>query len=134
MGPLQGIRVVEFGGIGPAPFASMVLADLGADVVVIERKSPNQNTRDVSFFNLGRYALLDRGKGSIALDLKQPAGAAAALRLIDRADALIEGFRPGVMERNGLGPDICLARNPRLVYGRMTGRGAERASEPDGWS
>ncbi len=123
MGPLQGIRVVEFGGIGPAPFASMVLADLGADVVVIERKSPNQNTRDVSFFNLGRYALLDRGKRSIALDLKQPAGAAAALRLIDRADALIEGFRPGVMERNGLGPDICLARNPGLVYGRMTGWG-----------
>ena len=123
MGPLQGIRVVEFAGIGPAPFASMMLADLGAEVLVIDRKAANPNTRDVSFFNLGRYALLDRGKRSIALDLKQPAGAAAALRLIDRADALIEGFRPGVMERNGLGPDVCLARNPRLVYGRMTGWG-----------
>ena len=101
----------------------MMLADLGADVLVIDRKAANPNTRDVSFFNLGRYALLDRGKRSIALDLKQPAGAAAALRLIDRADALIEGLRPGVMERNGLGPDVCLARNPRLVYGRMTGWG-----------
>ena len=85
MGPLQGIRVVEFAGIGPVPFASMVLADLGAEVLVIDRKAANPNTRDVSFFNLGRYALLDRGKRSIALDLKQPAGAAAALRLIDRA-------------------------------------------------
>jgi crotonobetainyl-CoA:carnitine CoA-transferase CaiB-like acyl-CoA transferase len=97
MGPLQGVRIVEFAGIGPAPFAAMVLADLGADVLIIDRKIPNQNTCDVSFFNLGPYALLDRGKRTIALDLKQPAGVAAALRLIGNADALIEGFRPGVM-------------------------------------
>ena len=123
MGPLHGIRIVEFAGIGPGPFCGMVLADLGADVLVVGRKVPNQNTRDVSFFNLGRFDLLSRGKRTIALDLKQPAGVAAALQLIKSADALIEGFRPGVMERNGLGPDVCLARNPRLVYGRMTGWG-----------
>jgi alpha-methylacyl-CoA racemase len=92
-------------------------------VLVIDRKVPNANTRDVSFFNPGRFALLNRGKRGVALDLKQPAGVDAALRLIAAADALIEGFRPGVMERNGLGPDVCLARNPRLVYGRMTGWG-----------
>ena len=123
MGPLHGVRIVEFAGIGPAPFAAMVLADLGADVLIVDRKVPNRNTRDVSFFNLGRHALLNRGKRSVALDLKQPEGIAAALRLIDSADALVEGFRPGVMERNALGPDVCLARNPRLVYGRMTGWG-----------
>jgi alpha-methylacyl-CoA racemase len=123
MGPLKGVRIVELAGIGPAPFAAMVLADLGADVLVIDRKVPNQNTRGVSFFNLGRHALLNRGKRAIALDLKQPAGVNAALRLIGSTDALIEGFRPGVMERNGLSPDVCLARNPRLVYGRMTGWG-----------
>jgi alpha-methylacyl-CoA racemase len=123
MGPLQGIRIVEFAGIGPGPFCGMVLADLGADVLVVDRKAPNANTRDVSFFNLGRFALLNRGKRAAALDLKRPAGVDAALRLIAAADALIEGFRPGVMERNGLGPDVCLARNPRLVYGRMTGWG-----------
>lgn len=123
MGPLEGVRIVEFAGIGPGPFCGMVLADLGADVLVVGRKVPNRNTGDVSFFNLGRFDLLNRGKRTIALDLKQPAGVAAALRLIESADALIEGFRPGVMERNGLGPDVCLARNPRLVYGRMTGWG-----------
>jgi alpha-methylacyl-CoA racemase len=101
----------------------MVLADLGADVLVVDRKIPNANTRGISFFDLGRFALLNRGKRAVALDLKQPAGVDAALRLIAAADALIEGFRPGVMERNGLGPDACLARNPRLVYGRMTGWG-----------
>ncbi len=123
MGPLQGIRIVEFAGIGPGPFCGMVLADLGADVLVVGRRVPNQNTRDVSFFNIGRFDLLNRGKRTIALDLKQPAGVAAAVRLIASADALIEGFRPGVMERNGLGPGDCLAHNPRLVYGRMTGWG-----------
>src|SRR5450432_1129369 len=125
MGPLQGLRIVEFAGIGPAPFAAMVLADLGADVLIIDRKVANQNTRGISFFNLGPYALLNRGKRTIALDLKQPAGVEAALRLVATADALIEGFRPGVMERNGLGPDVSLARNPRLVYGRMTGWGQD---------
>jgi alpha-methylacyl-CoA racemase len=123
LGPLQGVRIVEFAGIGPAPFAAMMLADLGADVLVIDRKAPNRNTRGLSFFNLGRHALLNRGKRAIAVDLKQPAGVEAALRLIAGADALIEGFRPGVMERNGLGPDVCLARRPRLVYGRLTGWG-----------
>src|SRR5206468_9013547 len=123
MGPLKGVRIVEFAGIGPAPFATMVLADLGADVLVIDRKVPNQNTRGLSFFNLGRYTLLNRGKRAVALDLKQPAGTEAALRLIGGADALVEGHRPGVMERNGLGPEVCLVRNPALVYGRMTGWG-----------
>jgi len=123
MGPLRGLRIVEFAGIGPGPFCGMVLADLGADVLVIDRKVPNANTRNVSFFNFGRFALHNRGKRTVALDLKRPAGVDAALRLIAAADALIEGFRPGVMERNGLGPDVCLARNPRLAYGRMTGWG-----------
>src|SRR5207344_922086 len=87
MGPLHDVRIVEFAGIGPAPFAAMVLADLGADVLIVDRKSPNPNTRDVSFFNLGAHALLNRGKRTIALDLKQPSGVAVALRLIASADA-----------------------------------------------
>jgi alpha-methylacyl-CoA racemase len=123
MGPLKGVRIIEFAGIGPAPFAAMVLADLGAEVLIIDRKVPNQKTVGLSFFNLGQYALFNRGKQTIALDLKRPEGVATALRLVASADALIEGFRPGVMERNGLGPEVCLARNPRLVYGRMTGWG-----------
>jgi len=123
MGPLAGVRVVEFAGIGPAPFCGMLLADLGADVLLVERKVPNANTAGVSFFNLGRFAIHHRGKRAVALDLKKPEGVAAALRLVERADALIEGFRPGVMERMRLSPEACLARNPRLVYGRMTGWG-----------
>jgi alpha-methylacyl-CoA racemase len=123
MGPLAGLRVVEFAGIGPAPFCGMLLADLGADVMLVERKVPNANTSGVSFFNLGRYALYHRGKDAVALDLKKPDGVAAALQLVGKADVLIEGFRPGVMERMGLGPDACLARNPKLVFGRMTGWG-----------
>lgn len=123
MGPLAGLRVVEFAGIGPAPFCGMLLADLGADVLLVERKVPNANTAGLSFFNLGRFAIHHRGKRAIALDLKKPEGTAAALLLVERADALIEGFRPGVMERMGLGPQTCAARNPRLVYGRMTGWG-----------
>lgn len=123
MGPLAGLRIVEFAGIGPGPFCGMLLADLGADVLLVERRVPNANTAGVSFFNLGRFAIHHRGKQAIALDLKKPEGTAAALRLIERADALIEGFRPGVMERMGLGPEACAARNPRLVYGRMTGWG-----------
>jgi len=123
MGPLQGVRIVEFAGIGPAPFGAMVLADLGADVLVINRKVPEHHARGISLFNLGPHNLFNRGKRAIALDLKQSGGIEAALRLVDLADALIEGFRPGVMERNGLGPRVCLARNPRLVYGRMTGWG-----------
>jgi alpha-methylacyl-CoA racemase len=114
-GPLHGLRVVELAGIGPGPFAAMFLADLGADVVRVDRPGGNPTSLEP------RFDLLNRGKRSIALDLK--ADAARALDLIDRADVLIEGFRPGVAERLGLGPETCLARNPRLVYGRMTGWG-----------
>ena len=123
MGPLAGLRVVEFAGIGPGPFCGMVLADLGADVLVIDRLAANPNAGDAALFNLGRHNLLNRGKRAIALDLKKREAIDAALRLIESADALIEGFRPGVMERLGLSPDLCLARNTKLVYGRMTGWG-----------
>src|SRR5215831_21298331 len=116
MGPLSGLRIVEIAGIGPGPYCAMVLADMGAEVLRVERppKAPPGDAR---------FDLLSRGRRCIALDLKRPAGVAAVLRLVERADALLEGFRPGVMERLGLGPEVCLARNPRLVYGRMTGFG-----------
>jgi len=114
MGPLQGLRIVEFPAIGPVPFAAMLLSDMGADVLRIDRKSARApRTTEVYF----------RGRRAIALDLKKPEATGAALRLIEKADAAMEGFRPGVMERLGLSPDVCLARNPRLVYGRMTGWG-----------
>jgi crotonobetainyl-CoA:carnitine CoA-transferase CaiB-like acyl-CoA transferase len=113
---LQGIRVIEIEGLGPGPFAAMMLADLGAEVIVIHRPGPGNPVA-------GDVNLLDRGKKSITLDLKDPADLAIARALIATADALIEGFRPGVMERLGLGPDTCRAENPRLVYGRMTGWG-----------
>jgi alpha-methylacyl-CoA racemase len=115
-GPLRGVRVVEFAGIGPGPFASMLLSDMGADVVSIAR--PNQGKRDVRDF-------VNRGRRVIELDLKKPADIAKALDLIGAADVLIEGFRPQVMERLGLGPEVVLKRNPKLVYGRMTGWGQE---------
>jgi crotonobetainyl-CoA:carnitine CoA-transferase CaiB-like acyl-CoA transferase len=117
-GPLAGLRVLEIAGIGPAPFCGMLLADLGADVVLADRTEPNQQNIDV-----GPAAVTNRGKRSIAVDLKSPQGVETVLTLVERCDALIEGMRPGVMERLGLGPDACLARNPRLVYGRMTGWG-----------
>jgi alpha-methylacyl-CoA racemase len=120
MGPLAGVKIVEMAGVGPAPFAGMLLADMGADVVRIDRKPPTDGD---AFDALASGAGLDRGRRSIALDLKRPEAIAAALELVAGADALIEGFRPGVMERLGLGPDVCLARNPRLVYGRVTGWG-----------
>lgn len=123
MGPLTGLRVVEFAGIGPGPMAGMMLADMGADVVLIERPSADSHPAAPTLLNLGRHAVTNRGKRSIVLDLKQPDAVATALALIARADALIEGFRPGVMERLGLGPAACHARNPKLVYGRMTGWG-----------
>jgi alpha-methylacyl-CoA racemase len=116
MGPLQGIRVIEFAGIGPVPFAAMMLADNGADVVRIDRPGGGPFAR-------GDLDLMARGRRSIALDLKDEADRALALKLVARADALIEGNRPGVMERLGLGPAEALAANPRLVYGRMTGWG-----------
>ncbi len=119
MGPLAGFRIVEFAGIGPAPMASMLFADLGASVIRIDRLTPS---------GLGvalptRFSLLERSRPSVAIDMKQAEGVALALDLISKADALIEGFRPGTMERLGLGPDTAMARNPRLVYGRMTGWG-----------
>jgi len=121
VGPLSGIRILEIAGIGPGPFAAMMLADMGADVLRVDRAAavrdpiPDEPHGDI----------LNRGRRSIALDLKHPDAVAALLRLVEGADALIEGFRPGVMERLGLGPDVCLERNPRLVYGRMTGWGQE---------
>ena len=121
MGVLSGLRVVEIAGLGPAPFCGMLLADMGADVVLVERAG----ARGGDPLSLGRNAIVNRGKRSIALDLKDPAAIDAVLRLVDGADALVEGMRPGVMERLGLGPDACLARNPRLVYGRMTGWGQD---------
>ena len=119
-GPLAGVRVVELAGIGPAPFAGMVLSDLGAEVVRVDRP---QQVRPDSPPPAGD--VLGRGRRSIAVDLKQDAGRDVVLQLVDAADALIEGFRPGVTERLGLDPTTCLARNPRLVYGRMTGWGQE---------
>ncbi len=119
-GPLAGLKILEIAGIGPAPFCGMLLADLGADVVVIERVSPNSENID-----LGSGAIVNRGKRVIALDLKSPEGVAHVLDLVQRGDVLIEGMRPGVMERLGLGPEVCLARNPRLVFGRMTGWGQQ---------
>ena len=118
-GVLSGLRVVEIAGLGPAPFCGMLLADMGADVVLVERGIGAGGDT----LALGKNAIVNRGKRSLALDLKDPAAVDAVLRLVDGADALIEGLRPGVMERLGLGPDVCAARNPRLVYGRMTGWG-----------
>jgi alpha-methylacyl-CoA racemase len=116
-GPLDGVRIVELAGIGPAPFAAMVLADLGADIVRVDR------ARGGSGF--ARFDVLNRGRRSIAVDLKHPDGVEVVLRLAAESDALIEGFRPGVAERLGVGPEPCLDRNPRLVYGRMTGWGQD---------
>lgn len=116
-GPLNGFTVVEMAGIGPSPFCAMMLADMGADVIRIDRLTPG--------FLGGGGTIIDRGRRTIALDIKKPGAADVVLRLLDKADALLEGFRPGVMERLGLGPEACQARNPRLVYGRMTGWGQD---------
>src|SRR3954451_22913100 len=121
MGPLAGIRVLEFEAIGPGPFASMLLADLGADVLVVDRPAET----DLGLKRERWYDVMMRGKRSVTLDLKSDSAKGAALALLEKADALIEGFRPGVMERLGLGPDAALARNPKLVYGRMTGWGQD---------
>lgn len=118
-GPLHGYRVIEIAGIGPGPFAAMMLADMGAEVIRVER---TQAVRGPAPDTPG-FDALQRGRRNIAVDLKHPDGVATLLRLVESADALIEGFRPGVMERLGVGPDVCLGRNPRLVYGRMTGWG-----------
>ncbi|HEX4199290.1 MAG TPA: CaiB/BaiF CoA-transferase family protein [Caulobacteraceae bacterium] len=113
-GPLSGLKIVEFAGIGPGPFCGMLLSDLGADVVRIDRKGGGRGSK---------FAVTERGRRSVALDLKTPAAIEACLTLLERADATFEGFRPGVMERLGLGPEVALKRNPKLVYGRMTGWG-----------
>jgi alpha-methylacyl-CoA racemase len=120
MGPLNGIKIVELAGVGPAPFCAMLLADMGAEVLRVERRRAPGASAAIDILGAG---MLSRGRQSIALDLKRPAAVELVLRLVERGDALIEGFRPGVMERLGLGPDACLARNPALVYGRMTGWG-----------
>ena len=115
-GPLKGVKVVEIAGIGPSPHACMILADLGADVIRVERPGGQMLTG-------GPHDLLNRGRPSVALNLKEPDAIATVLDLVAEADVLIEGMRPGTTERLGLGPEECLARNPRLVYGRMTGWG-----------
>ena len=120
-GPLSGVRVVEMAGIGPGPMCAMLLADMGATVIRIDRAQPVE----MGVQRPLRYNFLLRSREAIAVDLKQPEAAALVLDLVAGADALIEGFRPGVMERLGLGPDACLARNPKLVYGRMTGWGQD---------
>lgn len=119
-GPLAGIKVIEFAGIGPGPFCGMLLADMGADVTLLERGG---GTFASQLFGGGRKAVANRGKKSLCIDLKHPAAKPVVMKLITQADVLIEGFRPGVMERLGFGPDECLALNPRLIYGRMTGWG-----------
>jgi alpha-methylacyl-CoA racemase len=116
MGPLQGVRVLELASIGPGPFCAMLLADLGAEVLAVDRPAPEQP---------GWPVLFARGRRRVAVDLKHPDGPGVVLDLVAGADALVEGFRPGVAERLGIGPDACLARNPRLVYGRVTGWGQD---------
>jgi len=113
-GPLTGLKIIEFAGIGPGPFCAMLLSDMGAEIVRIDRYGAQGGSK---------FDITARGRRSVALNLKSPEGVEAALELISKADALLEGFRPGVMERLGLGPDVCLARNEKLVYGRMTGWG-----------
>ena len=121
MGPLQGKKIIEIAGIGPGPFCAMVLSDLGAEVIRVDRVSavPDEFPQNPSF------DLLNRGRKSVAFDLKNPEGVKSLLRLVEDADAMIEGFRPGVAERLGIGPEECLQRNPKLIYGRMTGWGQD---------
>lgn len=126
LGPLAGLRVVEMAGIGPAPFAAMLLADLGAQVIRIDRPGPS----DLGIARPAEFDFVLRGRGRVALDLKHPEAVACVLDLLATADALIEGFRPGVMERLGLGPEPCLRANPRLVYGRVTGWGQDGPLAP----
>lgn len=119
MGPLKGVKIVEMAGIGPGPFCAMMLSDMGADIIRVGRKEPSRSRTEE------KYMVLHRGRPSIAIDLKKPEGVEAVLKLAEQADAIYEGFRPGVMERLGLGPDVCLGRNSKLVYGRMTGWGQD---------
>ena len=121
MGVLSGYRVIELAGIGPGPMCAMLLSDMGADVLRIDRTAE----AGLGIAMDQRHSLLNRGRRSVALDLKKPEAIEAVMKLVEKADALIEGFRPGVTERLGLGPDDCLKHNPRLIYGRMTGWGQE---------
>jgi alpha-methylacyl-CoA racemase len=120
-GPLSGFKIIEIAGIGPGPFAATMLADMGAEVIRVERAAAVHGPAP----DAPHADLLRRNRRNIAVDLKHPDGVAVLLDLVESADALVEGFRPGVMERLGIGPDVCLARNPRLVFGRMTGWGQE---------
>ncbi len=120
-GPLAGLRVLDVGGVGPGPFCSMMLSDMGAEVIRIDRKHAGESGLPVD----RRFEVVFRGKRSVAMDLKKPAAIEAVRRMVAHADVLIEGFRPGVMERLGLGPELCLEINPKLVYGRMTGWGQD---------
>lgn len=121
MGPLSGIKIVEMAGIGPGPMCAMLLSDMGAEVLRIDR----MQDAGLGIARDPRFDLMNRGRRNVAIDVKSAAGRDTVLKLTEQADAIIEGFRPGVMERLGLGPDVCLARNPALVYGRMTGWGQE---------
>ena len=121
MGPLAGVKIVEMSGIGPGPFCGMLLADMGADVIRVDRLA----TSDLGFDIEIRYDIMNRSKRAIAVDIKSPQGVETVKNLVAKADILIEGFRPGVMERLGLGPEVCLAVNPKLVFGRMTGFGQD---------
>ncbi len=120
-GPLAGLRVLEVGGVGPGPFCTMLMADMGAEVIRIDRKNAGESGLPVE----RRFDVMYRSKRSVAMDLKKPVAVEAIRRMVARADVLVEGFRPGVMERLGLGPEACLSLNPRLVYGRMTGWGQD---------
>ena len=123
MKPLSGLRILEFDGLGPVTFAGMVLADLGAEVLRLTRSA----TAGAPAFSDVGGEILHRGRAAVAVDLKDPADLERVRALVDSADALIEGFRPGVMERLGLGPEACAARNPRLVFGRIIDRAPDRA-------
>ena len=125
-GPLSGYRIIEIAGIGPGPFAAMMLADMGAEVIRVERAQSVRGPAPET----AHWDVLLRGRKNIAIDLKNPQGVEALLQLVEKADALIEGFRPGVMERLGIGPDVCAKRNPKLVFGRMTGWGQEGPYAP----
>ena len=120
-GPLSGYKIIEIAGIGPGPFAAMMLSDMGAEVIRVERV---QAVRDTQSSN-ANWDVMQRGRKNVAIDLKHADGVEALLQLVEKADAMIEGFRPGVMERLGVGPDVCLARNKKLVFGRMTGWGQD---------
>jgi alpha-methylacyl-CoA racemase len=121
MGPLKGYKVIELAGIGPGPFCATMLSDMGAEVIRVDRKQPS----GLGVKTETKYNILSRNRRSIAVDLKSPEGVETVLKLVESADALIEGFRPGVVERLGLGPDVCMARNKKLVFGRMTGWGQD---------